>query len=281
MPSHSLNIERPLQGTESGIIRIQKAFLRAEQDKLAALMPYFTLGYPEASTSLAIIREIASYSDLLELGMPFSDPIADGPTIQRSTQQVLAAGLGTSECLQMLSDLRHHGVDTPALLMGYYNPILSYGERRFVRDAKSAGADGLIIPDLPPEESMALARECNQSGLALVQFLAPNSSSERIRVAISAASGFVYIVSVTGVTGARTSLPASLGEFVDRVREIAKLPVVVGFGISSASQVATVGSYADGVIIGSALINAVDEADDKIRVAREFIGELGRALQAR
>ncbi len=243
-------------------------------------MPYFALGYPDPEQSKSIIHAIAPYSDLLELGMPFSDPIADGPTIQRSTQRVLEKGIGTAECLEMLSSFRAEGLHTPALLMGYYNPILAYGEREFVNDAKVAGADGLIVPDLPAEESGDLARLCEVNGLALVLFVAPTSSQDRIRLVTSAASGFIYVVSVTGVTGARSSLPPVLPSFVQSVRKRAQLPVVVGFGISSPAQASEVAGYADGVIVGSALISAVDNGKDKVNAAREFVLDLSKALHS-
>ncbi len=242
-------------------------------------MPYFTLGYPDPETSLDVIEAIAPFSDLIELGVPFSDPIADGPTIQRSTQQAIEAGITTTVCLEMVRELRSRDVRVPLLLMGYYNPILAYGEERYIIDLADAGADGLIVPDLPPEEADNLRNRSMESGLALINFVAPTSNMERIQLIISKASGFIYMVSVTGVTGARRQLSAELSNFVSDIKAQTDLPVAVGFGISSADQAASIGEFADGVIVGSALINAVDEAEDKPAAGLTFVSQLRKALE--
>jgi tryptophan synthase alpha chain len=259
--------------------RISQAFRRAAQTKTAALMPYFTLGYPDLEQSLKIIKAIAPYSDLLELGVPFSDPIADGPTIQRSTQLALDQGINTTLCLRSVRRLREAGVDTPILLMGYYNPILAYGESRYVHDAAEAGADGFIVPDLPPEEAATLTATADEHGLALVYFLAPTSDSRRIERVIAGARGFIYMVSVTGVTGARNRLSGDLAQLVKHVRSQSDLPVAVGFGIGTPEQATEVGKYADGVIVGSALINAVDQATEKPAAAAAFVRSLEIGLR--
>jgi tryptophan synthase alpha chain len=261
--------------------RITTAFKKACQRRTAALMPYFTLGYPDRESSLAIIEAIAPYSDLLELGVPFSDPLADGPTIQRSTQIALEKGTSTAVCLEMLQTLRRRGVATPALLMGYYNPILAYGPERYVRDAAAAGCDGFIVPDLPPEEADDLEALAQAAGLVLVHFLAPTSSSGRIAAVAARARGFIYLVSLTGVTGARQALRADLADFVARVRAQTGVPLALGFGIGTPEQAAAVGRIADGVIVGSALINAVDAVpgyDDKPEAAAAFVRQLASAL---
>lgn len=258
--------------------RIGKAFLKAAESRTAALMPYFTLGYPDPDTATEIIVAVARHSDLLELGIPFSDPIADGPTIQKSTQRSLDNGVTSADCLATLRDLRGRGVETPALLMGYYNPILAYGEERFVRDAAEAGADGLIIPDLPLEEAEALTATVEAAGMVLVQFLAPTSTHKRIALVQERAKGFIYMVSVAGVTGARQSLRGDLAALISRIKSGTDVPVAVGFGISTPAQAATVAAFADGVIVGSALINVVDAADDKAAAAEEYILSLRRAL---
>ncbi len=242
-------------------------------------MPYFTLGYPDRESSLAVIEAIAPYSDLLELGVPFSDPIADGPTIQRSTQQALENGTTSVDCLTMLGELRSRGVHTPVMLMGYYNPILAYGEANYIRDAAAAGADGFIVPDLPIEEVDDFESLTAEAGLVLTHFLAPTSSPERIKNVTERADGFIYLVSLTGITGARSQLTDGLDEFVSRVRAQTKTPLAVGFGISTPEQAADVGRIADGVIIGSALINAVDSvSDDKPGAAAAFAREMAAAL---
>lgn len=266
---------RPATGQE----RIAAAFARAKARHAAALMPYYTLGYPDRETSLAVVGAIAGESDLLELGVPFSDPLADGPTIQHSTQQALAAGTTSAGCLEMVAELRRRGVETPVLLMGYYNPILAYGEAAYVRDAASAGADGFIVPDLPVEEAGPLETLANEAGLALVHMLAPTSDPHRVATGASRARGFIYMVSLTGVTGAQAGLDGRLREFVAGVRRQASVPVAVGFGIKTPEQAAQVGSFADGVIVGTALIRAVDESpDDPAGAARAYTAGLRRAL---
>lgn len=263
---------------ENGRTRITNAFAQAQTSRSAALMPYFTLGYPDRETSLAVIEAIAPYCDLLELGVPFSDPLADGPTIQQSTQKSLENGTTAADCLGMVRELRARGVDTPAMLMGYYNPILAFGEAAYVQAAADAGVQGFIVPDLPPEEADTLEALANDAGLALVHFLAPTSNPQRIADVVRRAQGFIYLVSVTGVTGARTNMAHDLGAFVARVRAQAAVPLAVGFGIGSPETAAQVGAMADGVIVGSALINAVNAADDKPAAARAFVKSLYEAL---
>lgn len=268
------------EDTMTGQAHIATAFRQALASRTAALMPYYTLGYPDRETSLRVVASIAPYSDLLELGVPFSDPLADGPTIQRSTQAALASGTTTAGCLQMVRELRRQGLTTPFLLMGYYNPILAYGEERYVQDAAQAGVDGFIVPDLPPEEAHGLEHLAEEAGLALIHFLAPTSNARRIENVAARARGFLYLVSLTGVTGARSELAQGLAEFVDNVRGKADVPLAVGFGISTPQQAAQVGSFADGVIVGSALIDAVDGADgDKAAAAAAFVRQLQEGLR--
>jgi tryptophan synthase alpha chain len=264
---------------ENGRSRIAAAFAQAQTERVAALMPYFTLGYPDRQTSLEVIAAIAAHSDLLELGVPFSDPLADGPTIQHSTQVSLEGGTTVADCLAMVAELRQQGVETPVMLMGYYNPILAYGITDYVTAAAAAGADGFIVPDLPPEEAADLEDAANAAGLALIHFLAPTSSEERITAVAQRAQGFIYLVSLTGVTGARARTSTDLAAFVGRVRQQTDAPLAVGFGISSPEQATAVGHLADGVIVGSALINAVDRAEtDKPTAARAFVQSLQDAL---
>lgn len=264
---------------QHGVQAICKAFLSAKTSRSTALMPYFTLGYPTFEGSLKIIAAIAPHADLLELGVPFSDPIADGPTIQRSTQQALDHGVDSAMCLQGVRELRAAGIDTPILLMGYYNPILAYGERRYVHDAADAGVDGFIVPDLPPEEGGPLRATAAERALAVINFLAPTSNQRRIKLAVDTATGFIYMVSVTGVTGARKNMQLDLAQIVDEIRIQCDLPVAVGFGISTPGQAANVANFADGVIVGSALIDAVDQSNDKPAAAAQYIGSLAQALK--
>jgi tryptophan synthase alpha chain len=274
-----MDVMNDLNKMKNGRARITAAFQKAQQTQTAALMPYFTIGFPDQVTSLEVIEAIAPHSDLLELGVPFSDPLADGPTIQRSTQIALENGTTTAVCLQAVRDLRQRGVDTPVMLMGYYNPILAYGQEKYVADAADAGVDGFIVPDLPPEEAAELESLAAEAGLALIHFLAPTSNPERIANVSQRANGFIYLVSLTGVTGARTSMQADLADFVGRVRQEANVPLAVGFGIGTPEQAANVGQMADGVIVGSALINAVDQAAEKPQAAKQFVQSLQQALK--
>ncbi len=243
-----------------------------------ALMPYLALGYPDAETSLACVQAAAEAgADLIELGVPFSDPLADGPVIQRLTQIALENGITVAKCLQMTAELRRRGVTVPSMLMGYFNPIFSYGVSRFTRDASVAGADGLIVPDLPQEEAAELETACRECDLSLVHMLAPTSTPERIENVAARASGFLYLVSVAGVTGERQGLPEGLKEFVGRVAQKAATPVAVGFGISTPAQAAEVGQLADGVIVGSAVIKAAGDAQP-VEAVRRLVSDLRRAL---
>jgi tryptophan synthase alpha chain len=264
---------------EDGRAQIESAFLKAHEERTAALMPYFTLGYPDIKTSLDIIEAIAANSDLLELGIPFSDPLADGPTIQHSTQVALENGITVAACMNLVKTLRERGTTTPACFMSYYNPIMAYGLERFVNDARMVGVQGLIVPDLPPEEAGELIQYCDQAGLAYIYFLAPTSDRARIEQVTAHAAGFIYLVSLTGVTGARTSLHADLEAFIKRVRAHTSIPLAVGFGISTAEQTTAVGELADGVIVGSALVNAVNEASEKPKAAARFTKSLQLALE--
>ena len=263
----------------TGLTRISNAFKISRSRGTVALMPYFTLGYPDTKTSVEIIQAIAqSGADLIELGVPFSDPLADGPTIQRSTQIALRQGMTLRRCLELTSELRDRGVSQPLLLMGYVNPILTYGIQRFVDDSLASGADGLIVPDLPPEEAGELEAACSAAGLALVYLLAPTSTEERIRLVVERSSGFVYLVSVNGVTGARSALPTDLAQFVYRVKKYTEKPLAVGFGISTAEQAGQVSRLVDGIIVGSALINEIEKGDAPASLAADFVSVLRAAL---
>ena len=266
-----------LPPTSFAINRIVAAFAQTDRP---ALMPYFTMGYPDRATSLAVVEAVAPYSDLLELGVPFSDPLADGPTIQHSTQTALAQGVTSRACLEMVRQLRQRGVTPPITLLGYYNPILAYGEAAYARDAAAAGVDGLIVPDLPPEEADSLAAAAADAGIALIYFLAPTSSPDRIQTVLARAHGFIYMVSVTGVTGARAQVATNLEQFVRRLRAQTDVPIAVGFGVSTPAQAGQIGQFADGVIVGSALIDAVDAAADKPAAAARFVQALSAGLRA-
>lgn len=241
-------------------------------------MPYLTLGYPDPDESLACVEAAAEAgADLIELGVPFSDPLADGPVIQHSTQVALDNGMTTRRCLGMVAELRRRGLSIPLVLMGYYNPIHSYGVAAYARDAAGSGADGFIVPDLPLEEAAELEAACRANGLSLIPMLAPTSTADRVATAAAHAEGFIYLVSLTGVTGQRTGLAGDLREFVGRVRKVARVPLAVGFGIGTPEQAAAVGSFADGVIIGSAVINAAT-GERPAEGVRQFLESIRAAL---
>jgi tryptophan synthase alpha chain len=218
---------------------------------------------------------IEAGADVIELGVPFSDPLADGATIQHAAQVALEKGVTLSTCLDVCAKLRARHPNTAFAFMGYYNPILAYGLERFAADAQKAGLDGVIVPDLPPEEAGPLKQACSAKGIDVIFLLAPTSTDRRIEAVARMASGFIYCVSLTGVTGARSQVPVELPEFIARVRKRTALPLAVGFGVSTADHVRTIGRVADAVIVGSALINAIDgdPAGQVLRV-QSFVREL-------
>jgi tryptophan synthase alpha chain len=264
----------------NGLEHIELTFDQVSHQNRAALMPYYTIGFPTFEESLDVIKAISqSGADLIELGIPFSDPLADGPTIQHSTQKALEQGTNVARCLELVTELRSQGVQQPLLLMGYYNPILAYGLDRFVEMAAAAGADGFIIPDLPLEEAGEMEIACRSKQCALIYLVAPTTPVDRIAKIAAHATGFLYLVSLTGVTGARDELPSNLHEFVQRVRGAAgHVPLAIGFGISTPEQARSVGQLADGVIVGSALIRTVQDAPIPSSAAANFVSALREAF---
>lgn len=259
-----------------GTTAIDAMFARAKIGKRAAFLPYFCIGYPNYEESLRAIEAVAALGvDGFEIGIPFSDPIADGPTIQATTQIALENGITVRQCLDAVRALRAKGIRQPMLMMGYANPLVAYGVDRFVRDARAAGADGLIVPDLPPEEAALFADSCAREGLALIFFLAPTSNDERIALATANATGFIYVVSLTGITGARKDLPAYLTEYIARLREKTDMPLVLGFGVSTPEHARQLRSLTDGVIVASALIQAWQRGfDDMLALTAEIFAAI-------
>jgi tryptophan synthase alpha chain len=252
----------------TGIERIANVFAA----KKVAFMPYAPLGYPTLDGSLEVVRTLVKAgADLIEIGIPFSDPLADGPTVQAATQKALENGITLPQCLAMVKQLRGEGITTPFMLMGYMNPFLAYGLERLGKAALEAGVDGYIVPDLPPESAAGFEAMCVQNGQALIYMLAPTSTPERIKLIAGKAQGFIYLVSVTGVTGAREQMSESLPAFIDRVRTHTDKPLAVGFGIANGAIARDVGQYADGVIVGSALVKASGESIEAVgALAREI-----------
>ncbi len=244
--------------------RIGTAFARARDQQRAAFIPFITAGFPDRERFAGYAEALLRHADVLEVGLPFSDPLGDGPTIQRASETALAGGVDTERTLAMVADLRRRS-DVAIALMTYYNPVYCYadgGERGFVRALKHAGADGIILPDLPPDEAGELLPAARDADLDTVFLVAPTSTEQRIRAVTTACRGFVYAVSVTGVTGARASLPDDVAELVAGARASSGLPVAVGFGVGTRASAARVAAVADGVVVGSALIQAIqNEAD--------------------
>jgi tryptophan synthase alpha chain len=256
----------------TGVARITMAFAAAKRARRCALMPYLTLGYPTPQATLELVPALQrAGAGLLELGVPFSDPIADGPIIQQAGQAALAAGTTPALCLELAARLREQGVTIPFLLMGYCNPILSYGVAAYAADCRRAGVDGLIVPDLPLEEAGDLAAACRMEGLALIPLLAPNTPDARLAQIAAAAEGFLYLVSRPGTTGPRESLPEGLAEYVARARAVTSLPLALGFGISRPDQVRAASRLVDGVIVGSAL---VEKAGQGVEAVEAYVREL-------
>ncbi|MCH8814339.1 MAG: tryptophan synthase subunit alpha [Chloroflexi bacterium] len=249
--------------------RIEAAFERMRRESRTGFIAFVTVGYPDVeSTSEQVRALIEGGADIIELGVPFSDPLGEGKTIQRSSSKALENGVTLAGCLDRARQLRDEGVETPLVLMGYYNPIIAYGIERFAADASEAGADGLIVVDLPPEESNQMRQACLASSLRLIYLLAPTSTDERIKQVAKLASGFVYCMSLTGVTGVRDELPANLEQFIKRVRRFVRLPIAVGFGISQPKHFQSVGRIADAAVIGSAIIDEIDRSDPSEQAAR-------------
>lgn len=258
---------------------IASAFSRRQASGRAALVPYVTAGHPGRDATVDLLEALAEAgADILELGIPFSDPLADGPTIQRSSFQALSQGTTVAGVLKDLGHFRARRA-TPVVLFTYLNPILRYGVDAFLSDAVEAGAQGLLVTDLPQGADPSLEARIRASGLDLIRLVAPTTEPERVQQIAAGGSGFLYYISRTGVTGAQTTLRATLGEEVGRVRRAVSLPVAVGFGISTPEQAGAVAAVADGVVVGSALIRALDEGG--IEGGARFVASLREGMDAR
>jgi tryptophan synthase alpha chain len=264
--------------------RISETFVALRSRGEVALIPYLTAGDPDLATTFHLVHELARQgADLIELGIPFSDPMADGPTHQRAAERALRSGTSIARVLDLVQNLRRT-LTVPLILFTYYNPVFRYGGERFARDARQAGVDGVLCVDLPPEEADELKRETDRQDLDLIFLLAPTSSLSRARTVLTRARGFVYYVAVTGVTGARATLPPDLSEMVRRIRAISPVPVGVGFGISSPEQAAEVASVADAVIVGSALSQIIEThggQPDLVERIGVFAGSLKQGMRNR
>ncbi len=245
--------------------RIGARFRQILERKGKAFIPYVMAGDPSIGRTRELVRILEECgADIIELGVPFSDPLADGPTIQKAAQRSLAEGVTLGGVIELVSELRTQ-TQIPIVLMTYYNLILRYGEERFARDAASAGVDGMIIPDLPPDEATNLLRYSRKAGLDLIFLLAPTSTDERIKKVSGASSGFIYYVSITGITGAKLSMDSSIESHIAKIKAGSGKPVAVGFGISTPEEAAAVSRFSDGVIVGSAIVKRSGDMDEELK----------------
>jgi tryptophan synthase alpha chain len=269
--------------------RIEKRFAALKQEGRAALVTFTMAGDPDAKTSLAIARALPKAgADVIELGMPFTDPMADGPAIQASGQRALRAGQTMKKTLALVRDFRKGDDATPVVLMGYYNPIYIYGVEKFLADAKSAGVDGLIVVDLPPEEDDELCVPALKAGLNFIRLATPTTDDRRLPAVLANTSGFVYYVSITGITGAAAPDTARVATAVTRIKRHTDLPVAVGFGVKNAKSARAIAEGADGVVVGSALVEALRLSLGKngkarpgtVRAVAGLVGQLARGVRS-
>jgi tryptophan synthase alpha chain len=261
----------------TGVERIARAFARAKAERRLAIVIYLTVGYPDRDSTAALLRAaLDGGADVLELGVPFSDPLADGATVQRASEVALANGVTLADCIAEARSVVAER-DVPVVFMGYTNPFLRYGLDRVAADARDAGAAGVIVPDLPAEESAPFDAALGAASLARIDLYAPTTPDARLARLVPMSRGFVYCVSLTGVTGARPALGSDIAAFVQRVRAHTALPIALGFGISEPSHVGALRGVVDGVVVGSAAIDAVTAASDKPAALRAFVRGLAEA----
>ncbi len=256
--------------------RIAKKFRDIRKKNGKAFIPYIMAGDPGIQRTRELIRILEDCgADIIELGVPFSDPLADGPTIQKAAQRALDEGVTLKKVIELVAELRLTS-QIPIILMTYYNPVYKYGEERFAHDAAAAGVDGIIVPDLPPDEADNLIKHSRKSGLDTIFLLAPTSTDSRIQKVSRASSGFIYYVPITGITGAKLSLDASIESHMARIRNVTDKPVAVGFGISTPEEASAISRFADGVIVGSAIVKRIEDPEE---VLRNYLLSLRNAIR--
>ena len=264
--------------------RIDKLFKDLKKKKKKAFIAYITAGDPSLKVTERLMPVLEkSGVDLIELGIPFSDPLADGPTIQRASQRALKKGVDLKSILKMVRSVRGK-ISLPLVFMTYYNPILHYGLKKFIKDAKLAGVDGVIVPDLPPEEAVLLSSLTKTNDFSTIFLAAPTSTKGRLKKISKKSTGFIYYVSLTGVTGARKRLPSDIVKHVESLKRVTKKPVCVGFGISNPKQARKISRLADGIIVGSAIIKIIENnigKKDLDKKVKSFVGSIGRAVHGR
>lgn len=255
--------------------RIEKRFKKLRSQNKKAFIPYIMAGDPSLEKTMERVLMLERCgADIVELGVPFTDPLADGPTIQRAAERALNAGVTLRKVIGLVKELRQK-TQIPIVLMTYYNPVFKYGEERFVDDAVAAGVDGVIVPDLPPDEAETLIKYSRKKGLSTIFLLAPTSTGERIRKVTKASTGFIYYVSITGITGAKLSPDNTINESIGSIRSLTDRPVAVGFGVSTPDEARTISGFADGVIVGSAIVKQFHEQSED---AENFIKSLREAI---
>lgn len=239
--------------------RLRARFAQTKEERRAAFVAYVMAGFPDPDHTVPLLLGLEEGgADVIELGIPFTDPLADGATIQHANEVAVSAGVTFADCLGMVQEARAQGLSAPLVLMGYENPLLAYGEKQAAADAAAAGADGFIVVDLPPDEASTFRKACEEHDVSFIPLIAPTTAEKRMKAVTSAANSFIYCVSVTGTTGQRAELPPAIGELVATIRRHTELPIAVGFGVSTRDQVVEVGSLAEGVIVGSAIISAIE-----------------------
>lgn len=252
---------------------------QAKQQKRKLFCVFLTLGYPSiAATERLILSSEKAGVDIIELGFPFSDPLADGPTIQYSSEQALKKHVTIKDAFALVRRLRQKGSKIPVVFFGYINPVLSYGLKDFARDARAAGLDGLIIPDLPPEEEVEFQKSCRKQRLDFIQLVAPTTADKRAKMLVGKSQGFVYYVSLRGVTGARKAIPADLRVHLAKLKRMTSKPVLAGFGISTPDQAQAISKMSDGVIVGSAVIEHLKRG---VPTAERFIQTMSQAVHGK
>ncbi len=262
--------------------RLLQKMADLKRKKEKAFCAFLTAGYPSLEKTAAYAAGFEqSGVDILELGYPFSDPLADGPTIQFSSQQALDQGIGVERVLKMLAGLRRRGLALPVIFFSYYNPILSYGPARFVKAAVKAGFDGVLVPDLPPEEEAAFGRECRKHGLCRIFLIAPTTARPRAKALAAASEGFIYYVSLRGVTGARSKIPADIHTHLAVLKKTTKKPVLIGFGVSTPQQARDLSGLSHGVIVGSAIVQEIRKAKGRTAPVLNYIRRMVRAVKSR
>jgi tryptophan synthase alpha chain len=253
--------------------RISRTFRKLKEDGRKAFIPYIMAGDPSMRRTEEVVHLLERCgADMIELGVPFTDPVADGPAIQRAAERALSNGVRLRDVIALAGKLRA-STKIPIILMTYYNPVFKYGEERFMRDAKEAGVDGLILPDLPPDEARGLRKLSVRYGIDVIFLVAPNSTPERIKIVAKASRGFIYYVSITGITGARLELDPAVRASIETVKGASKKPVALGFGVSNPDEARTVAEFSDGVIVGSAIVRRINEVE-----LEEFVSGLRAAI---